>query len=69
MSQPKPQPNPTGRRAFLKLAGSAAPAAMAVAALAPAGAEAAPGVKRSDRGDACMQDTAHTRTYYDLARF
>ncbi|AUH65626.1 twin-arginine translocation signal domain-containing protein [Paracoccus zhejiangensis] len=63
------QPKPSTRRAFLKLAGTAAPAAVAVAAIAPGEAEAAPEVKRSDRGDACMQDTAHTRTYYQLARF
>ncbi|MFV0300012.1 MAG: twin-arginine translocation signal domain-containing protein [Paracoccus sp. (in: a-proteobacteria)] len=64
------QPEPATRRAFLKLAGTAAPAALAVAAaMAPETAEAAPQVKRSDRGDACLQDTAHTRAYYAAARF
>lgn len=63
------QPEPATRRAFLKLAGTAAPAAIAVATIAPDAAEAAPQVKRSDRGDACLQDTAHTRAYYAAARF
>ncbi len=62
------QPEKTNRRNFLKLAGTAAPAAIAAAAIAPDQAAAAPQVKLSERGDACMQDTEHTRTYYDLAR-
>lgn len=61
------QPKPANRRDFLKLAGTAAPAAVAVAMTADQ-AEAAPQVRLSERGDACMQDTDHTRTYYDLAR-
>ncbi|AUH33443.1 twin-arginine translocation signal domain-containing protein [Paracoccus tegillarcae] len=68
-SDAKRQPKPANRRDFLKLAGSAAPAAIAAAALTPDQAQAAPQVRLSERGDACMQDTAHTRTYYDLARF
>jgi hypothetical protein len=52
------------RRDFLKLAALSAPAA--VAATAAAGtAEAAVPDPTSDK----MQDTAHTRAYYDSARF
>ncbi|CTQ56405.1 formate dehydrogenase region TAT target [Roseibium album] len=54
----------TGRRDFLKLAAMSAP--VAVAATATAGtAEAAVPDPSSDK----MQDTAHTRAYYDSARF
>jgi len=54
----------TGRRDFLKLAALSAP--VAVAATAAGGtAEAAEADLTSDR----MQDTAHTRAYYDSARF
>lgn len=53
------------RRDFLKLAGVSAP----VAAVAVAGgadtAEASPVDPASDK----MQDTAHTRAYFDSARF
>lgn len=52
------------RRDFLKLAGTAAPAAVAAAALS-ADAEAAELPADDDR----MQDTAHTRAYFDSARF
>lgn len=52
------------RRDFLKLAGTAAPAAVVLAATAPQVAEAAPEAKKSG-----LQDNAHTRTYYQLARF
>jgi len=53
----------TSRRGFLKLAGTAAPAA----AVAAGGdrAEAQPVDLSSDK----MQDTAHTRAYLDSARF
>ncbi len=63
MSDKKPG---TSRRDFLKLAGTAAPAA--VAAVATAGqAEAGPAlpVLKSET----MQDTAHTRAYFESARF
>lgn len=55
----------TSRRDFLKLAGTAAPAA-AVAVAAGAGtAQAAEVDMSSDK----MQDTAHTRAYLQSARF
>lgn len=53
----------TTRRDFLKVAATSVPAA-AVAVSGDA-AEAAPVDLTSER----MQDTAHVRTYYDLARF
>jgi hypothetical protein len=53
------------RRDFLKLAATTAPAA-AVAVVAAGGtAEAAQPDLSSDK----MQDTTHTRAYYDSARF
>ncbi|MGR3714493.1 MAG: twin-arginine translocation signal domain-containing protein [Shimia sp.] len=55
----------TSRRAFLKLASTAAPAAAAVAVMAPQSAEAQP----ADLSSTKMQDTAHTRAYLDSARF
>ena len=53
------------RRDFLKLASVATPAAVAAVTVgsAPQEAEAA----SADQGR--MQDTAHTRAYYDSARF
>ena len=55
----------SSRRDFLKLAGSAAPAAAVAAATSGTEAEAAEPDPSSDR----MQDTAHTRAYYAAARF
>ena len=55
----------TSRRDFLKLAGTAAPAAVAVAAVSGTAAEA----DEPDLTSEKMQDTAHTRAYYDSARF
>ena len=53
------------RRDFLKLAGTAAPAAAVAVAAGSASAEpATPDLSRET-----MQDTAHTRAYYDSARF
>ncbi len=52
------------RRDFLKLAGTAAPAAAALAVTSTA-AEAEEVDPTSER----MQDTAHTRAYFDSARF
>ncbi|WP_101068623.1 twin-arginine translocation pathway signal protein [Roseovarius salinarum] len=52
------------RRDFLRLAATGAPAA-AVATATAGTAEAAEPDLSSDR----MQDTAHTRAYYDSARF
>ncbi len=54
----------TGRRDFLKLAALSAPAAVAATAAAGS-AQAAEADPASDK----MQDTAHTRAYFDSARF
>ncbi|RYH03484.1 twin-arginine translocation signal domain-containing protein [Salipiger sp. IMCC34102] len=55
-----------GRRDFLKLAGTAAPAALASVAMGvPDQAEAQP----VDPSSTTMQDTEHTRAYLDSARF
>ncbi|MGR3802904.1 twin-arginine translocation pathway signal protein [Marinibacterium profundimaris] len=63
MTKKEEAPN---RRDFLKLAGTTAPIAAAVT-VAGAGTqvEAAEPDPQSDR----MQDTAHTRAYFDSARF
>jgi hypothetical protein len=53
------------RRDFLKLASVSAPAAAAAVALSGTEAEAATPDLSSDK----MQDTAHTRAYFDSARF
>ncbi len=56
------------RRDFLKLAGTTAPLIAVGAVGLAAGtdkAKAATGVPSSDK----MQDTVHTRAYYDSARF
>ncbi|MEC7964593.1 MAG: ubiquinol-cytochrome c reductase iron-sulfur subunit N-terminal domain-containing protein [Pseudomonadota bacterium] len=55
----------TTRRDFLKVAATSVPAAAAAVAVSGDAAEAAPVDPTSER----MQDTAHVRTYYDLARF
>ena len=54
----------TSRRDFLKLAGAVAPAA--AVAVAASGTQAQAAVL-ADEGQ--MQDTAHTRAYFDSARF
>ena len=53
------------RRDFLKLAGTAAPAAAVAVATTGTEAEAA----APDLGRETMQDTLHTRAYYASARF
>jgi len=53
------------RRDFLKLAGTAAPAAAVAVAAGTSAAEAKP----VDLASETMQDTAHTRAYLDSARF
>ena len=53
------------RRDFLKLAGTAAPAAVAAAALSGTEAQAA----ETPTGETRLQDTEHTRAYLDSARF
>ena len=55
----------TSRRGFLKLAGSAAPAALVAATAAPTQAAANP----VDLSSSVMQDTDHTRAYFASARF
>ena len=55
----------TSRRDFLKLAGTAAPAAAVAVAASGTEAEASPVDPTSDK----MQDTAHTRAYLESARF
>ena len=55
----------TSRRDFLKLAGTAAPAAAVAVAASTSVAEASQVDLASDK----MQDTAHTRAYLDSARF
>jgi hypothetical protein len=55
----------TSRRDFLKLAGTAAPLAVAATAAGTGAAQAAEPDLQSD----VMQDTAHTRAYFDSARF
>lgn len=54
----------TGRRDFLKLAALSAPVAV-TSAVAGTAAEAVEPDLNSNK----MQDTAHTRAYYDSARF
>uniref|UniRef100_UPI0040479096 twin-arginine translocation pathway signal protein n=1 Tax=Yoonia sp. TaxID=2212373 RepID=UPI0040479096 len=53
------------RRNFLKLAGTAAPAAIAVAAGGATTAAAQPVDLSSDK----LQDTEHTRAYFESTRF
>ncbi|MFK7879604.1 ubiquinol-cytochrome c reductase iron-sulfur subunit N-terminal domain-containing protein [Roseobacter sp.] len=55
----------TSRRDFLKLASTAAPAAVVVVAAGTSSAEASP----VDPTAETMQDTAHTRAYFDSTRF
>ena len=55
----------TSRRDFLKIAGTAVPAAVAVAAGTATQAAAAP----ADLSSETMQDTAHTRAYLASTRF
>lgn len=55
----------SSRRDFLKLAGTTAPLAAVAVATGGAEAEAA----APDLTKETMQDTAHTRAYFDSARF
>lgn len=55
----------SNRRDFLKLAGTTAPLAAVAVATSGTGAEAA----EPDLSKETMQDTAHTRAYFDSARF
>ncbi len=62
MSDAKPDES---RRNFLKLAGAAAPAAVAAATISPAEAEAAE-LEAAGEG---LRKTAHVKAYLDSARF
>jgi anaerobic selenocysteine-containing dehydrogenase len=62
--KPKEKEAGASRRDFLKVAAAAAPAAAVAAVAAPQTAEAA-----APTGEVRLQDTAHTRAYYDSARF
>lgn len=53
------------RRDFLKLASVSAPAAVAAAAVGGTEAEAA----EATTGETRVRDTAHTRAYFESARF
>lgn len=55
----------TNRRDFLKLAATSAPAAVAAVAAGSTGAAAATEAQASSG----LKDTAHTRAYYNSARF
>ena len=55
----------TSRRDFLKVAATTAPIAAAVTAAGAGTAQAAEPDLTSDK----MQDTAHTRAYFDSVRF
>jgi hypothetical protein len=55
----------TNRRDFLKLAGTTAPVAAVALAAGSTSADAQPVDLASEK----MQDTAHTRSYLDSARF
>lgn len=61
----KQQEDGASRRDFLKMAGTAAPAAAAAALLSGQAAEAA----ETPVDDTRMQDTAHTRAYLESIRF
>ena len=58
------QAKETNRRDFLKAAALSVPAAAAAATVAPQEA-----VADEVTGETRMQDTAHTRAYFDSARF
>jgi len=55
----------TSRRDFLKMASVSAPAALAAVAVSGAAAEAA----EPDQNGSGLQDTAHTRAYFESAKF
>ena len=61
----KDQDQPTSRRSFLKLASVSAPASVAALAATTSNAEAS----AEDRKPDGVQDTAHTRAYFESARF
>lgn len=60
-----PKAENDGRRSFLKFAAVAAPAA----AVSGVAGTAQAGPVEPDTASVRLQDTAHTRAYYDSARF
>ncbi|MGC9370455.1 MAG: ubiquinol-cytochrome c reductase iron-sulfur subunit N-terminal domain-containing protein [Paracoccaceae bacterium] len=56
----------TNRRDFLKLAATSAPGAVAAVA---AGSTEAAAATETQAGKSGLKDTAHTRAYYNSARF
>lgn len=59
----------TGRRRFLMLAGTAAPAALAAAATSTTMATPAMAAAPAEAPAKGLRQTAHSRAYYDSARF
>ncbi len=57
----------TTRRNFLKIAGTAVPGVVAVATGSTAAAQNTP--VEADLSSEVMQDTQHTRAYFESARF
>lgn len=57
----------SSRRDFLKLAATTAP--VAAVAVATSGTDAAAAPAEPDLASSKMQDTAHTRAYYESIRF
>ncbi len=67
MSDAKTEKADASRRSFLKLAGTAAPAALAAAAVSGSASEAE--AAESGTTHKGLADTAHTRAYFASARF
>ena len=61
----KDQDQTTNRRSFLKMASVSAPASVVALAATTGTSEAADDNRKTDG----VQDTAHTRAYFDSARF
>ena len=65
MGSNKDQDQTTSRRGFLKMASVSAPAAIVAVAASGGAAEASD----TDVKTSGVQDTAHTRAYFDSAKF
>ena len=65
MGQKPDQDQTTSRRSFLKMASVTAPAAIAAVAVSGGTAEAS----ADDQNTSGVQDTDHTRAYFDSTRF
>ncbi len=57
------------RRDFLKLAGAAAPGAVAAVAAGSAGAVEAPGTAPAQSPGEALKNSAHVQAYYESLRF